>query len=88
MFDEHGARPVRAMTDFGEALIEVRRGTAGNRERALALLNAARGPFEEIGMAGVAATGGGVEAAVGSLSLHPPILRATQRVAPTRAAAW
>ena len=32
--------------------MEVRRGEVGNRERALALLDAARGPFESIGMPG------------------------------------
>jgi hypothetical protein len=30
--------------------MEVRRGGAGDRHRALALLDAARGPFESIGM--------------------------------------
>ena len=32
--------------------MEVRRGRTGDRERALALLDAARGPFESIGMPG------------------------------------
>jgi hypothetical protein len=32
--------------------MEVRRGQAGDRERALALLATARGPFESIGMPG------------------------------------
>jgi hypothetical protein len=32
--------------------MEVRRGEAGHRERALTLLEAARGPFESIGMPG------------------------------------
>ncbi|HME70547.1 MAG TPA: hypothetical protein VKM54_11860 [Myxococcota bacterium] len=48
--EEQGARPLRAITDFDEAWMEVRRGPAGNRERALALLDAACGPFESIGM--------------------------------------
>jgi hypothetical protein len=52
VLDERGARPFRAITDFDVALMEVRRGETGNRERALALLNAARGPCEEIGMPG------------------------------------
>jgi tetratricopeptide (TPR) repeat protein len=52
VLDEQSARPLRAITDFDEAWMEVRRGRAGNRERALALLDAARGPFESIGMPG------------------------------------
>jgi tetratricopeptide (TPR) repeat protein len=52
VLDEQGARPLRAITDFGEAWMEVRRGGAGDRQRALALLDAARGPFESIGMPG------------------------------------
>jgi hypothetical protein len=35
---------------FDEAWREVRRGRDGDRERALALLDAARGPFDSIGM--------------------------------------
>jgi hypothetical protein len=50
--DKQGARPLRTITAFDEAWVEVRRGEAGNRERALALLDAARGPFESIGMPG------------------------------------
>jgi len=52
VLDEQGARPLRAITDFDEAWMELRRGRTGNRDRALALLDAARGPFEEIGMPG------------------------------------
>jgi tetratricopeptide (TPR) repeat protein len=52
VLDEQGARPLRAVTDFDEASMEVRRGGAGDRQRALALLDAARGPFESIGMPG------------------------------------
>jgi len=52
VLDEQGARPLRAVTDFDEAWMEVRRGRAGNRQRALILLDAARGPFESIGMPG------------------------------------
>jgi tetratricopeptide (TPR) repeat protein len=51
VLDEQGARPLRAITDFDEAWMEVRRGGAGDRQ-ALALLDAARGPFESIGMPG------------------------------------
>jgi hypothetical protein len=50
--DEQGARPLRAITDFDEAWMEVRRGRDGDRHRALSLLDAARGPFESIGMPG------------------------------------
>jgi DNA-binding SARP family transcriptional activator/tetratricopeptide (TPR) repeat protein len=52
VLDEQGARPLRAIADFDEAWMEIRRGRVGDRERALALLHAARGPFESIGMPG------------------------------------
>jgi DNA-binding SARP family transcriptional activator len=52
VLDAQGARPLRAITDFEEARMHVRLGADGDRERALALLEAARDPFEEIGMAG------------------------------------
>jgi hypothetical protein len=52
VLEEQGARPLRAITDFEEARMYIRRGAAGDRERALALLDAARGPFESIGMPG------------------------------------
>jgi len=52
VLEEQGARPLRAIVDFDEAWMEVRRGEAGDRKRALALLDAARGPFESIGMPG------------------------------------
>jgi tetratricopeptide (TPR) repeat protein len=52
VLDEQGARPLRAITDFDEAWMEVRRGADGDRQRALTLLDAARGPFESIGMPG------------------------------------
>ncbi|HBZ68240.1 MAG TPA: hypothetical protein DEP35_00155, partial [Deltaproteobacteria bacterium] len=52
VLDEQGARPLRAIVDFDEAWMEVRRGRAADRERALALLDAARGPFNSIGMPG------------------------------------
>ncbi|HTF32108.1 MAG TPA: AAA family ATPase [Myxococcota bacterium] len=52
VLDEQGARPLRAIADFDEAWMEVRRGRDGDRTRALALLDAARGPFESIGMTG------------------------------------
>jgi tetratricopeptide (TPR) repeat protein len=52
VLDEQRARPLRAIVDFDEAWMEVRRGRDGNRPRALALLDAARGPFQSIGMPG------------------------------------
>jgi DNA-binding winged helix-turn-helix (wHTH) protein/tetratricopeptide (TPR) repeat protein len=52
VLDSQGARPLRAVTDFDEAWMEARRGRKADRPRALALLDAARGPFEEIGMPG------------------------------------
>jgi tetratricopeptide (TPR) repeat protein len=52
VLDEQGARPLRAITDFDEAWMEVRRGGDADRRRALTLLDAARGPFERIGMPG------------------------------------
>jgi DNA-binding SARP family transcriptional activator len=52
VLDEQGARPLRAIVDFDEAWMEVRRGVAGDRQHALTLLDAARKPFESIGMPG------------------------------------
>jgi len=52
VLDEQGARPLRAIVDFDEAWMELRRGQDADRERALTLLDAARGPFESIGMPG------------------------------------
>jgi hypothetical protein len=52
VLDEQGARPLRAIIDVDEAWMEVRRGAAGDPARALALLDAARGPLEVIGMPG------------------------------------
>jgi hypothetical protein len=52
VLEEQGARPLRAITDFDEAWMEVRRGEAGDRVRTLRLLAAARGGFQAIGMTG------------------------------------
>jgi tetratricopeptide (TPR) repeat protein len=52
VLDEQGARPLRAITDFDEALMYCRRGAAGDSERALPLLDAALAAFEAIGMPG------------------------------------
>src|SRR5262249_42142175 len=45
VLEEQGARPLRAITDFDEALMFQRRGAPGDRERA-------RAQFEDIGMSG------------------------------------
>jgi len=52
VLDEQGARPLRAIADFDEALMYRRRGAPGDRERALPLLERARRRFEELGMSG------------------------------------
>jgi hypothetical protein len=52
VLDEQGARPLRAITDFDEAPMYVRRGAPGDRERALPLLDAATVEFRTIGMPG------------------------------------
>ncbi len=52
VLDEQDARPLRAITDFEEARMLVRRGAAGARSRALALLDAALPRFREVGMPG------------------------------------
>ncbi len=52
VLDEQGARPLRAVCDFDEAWVELRRGRAGDAARARSLLDAASGPFQAIGMTG------------------------------------
>jgi tetratricopeptide (TPR) repeat protein len=52
VLDEQGARPLRAITDYDEALMYARRNAAGDRERALPLVDAATQQFTEIGMPG------------------------------------
>ncbi len=52
VLDEQQAWPLRALVDFDEAWMEVRRSGAGDRERARGLLDAVRGPFQSIGMPG------------------------------------
>jgi Adenylate and Guanylate cyclase catalytic domain len=51
VLDEQGARPLRALADFDEARMELRRGPAG-AARAGALLAAARTQFEALGIHG------------------------------------
>lgn len=52
VLDEQGARPLRAITDFDEALMYVRRGAPGDKERASPLLDAALQQFRDLGMTG------------------------------------
>ncbi len=52
VLDEQGARPLRAIVDFDEALMYVRRAAPGDTERAAPLLDAAVRQFREIGMTG------------------------------------
>ncbi len=52
VLDEQGARPLRAVVDYDEALMYARRDTAGDKDRARPLLDAARRQFEAIGMTG------------------------------------
>jgi len=52
VLDEQGARPLRAIVDFDEAWMEIRRGPQGDRERARSLLALASEQFRSIGMPG------------------------------------
>jgi len=52
VLDEQGARPLRAIVDFEEALMYVRRDESAHRERAGALIDAALRQFEVLGMIG------------------------------------
>ena len=52
VFEEQGAAPMRALTDFYEARMYVRREAAGDRERAATLLQAALEQFGPLGMTG------------------------------------
>jgi len=52
VLEEQGARPLRAIADYDEALMYARRAADGDRERALPLLDAALAQFREIGMTG------------------------------------
>ncbi len=52
VLEEQGARPLRAITDYDEALMYLRRGDAGDLERARPLLDLALHQFREIGMTG------------------------------------
>jgi hypothetical protein len=50
--DEQQARPLRAICDYDEALMYLRRDGAGDTERAHPLLDAAQPQFELLGMTG------------------------------------
>ena len=52
VLDEQGARPLRAIVDYDEALMHARRDGPGDRERARPLLDAARAQFRALGMPG------------------------------------
>jgi class 3 adenylate cyclase/tetratricopeptide (TPR) repeat protein len=52
VLEEEGARPLRAVVDFEEALALARRRAPGDREQALGLLQAALERFEPLGMTG------------------------------------
>jgi tetratricopeptide (TPR) repeat protein len=52
VLDEQGARPLRAIVDYDEALMYARRGAPGDPERAWPLLDAALRQFRTLGMPG------------------------------------
>ena len=52
VLEEQGTRPLRAITDYDEALMYLRRADAGDLGRAQPLLEAALKQFREIGMTG------------------------------------
>src|SRR5262249_17491848 len=52
VLDEQGARPLRAIVDFDEALMYCRRGARGDMESAPPLLEAALQQFHALGMTG------------------------------------
>jgi DNA-binding NarL/FixJ family response regulator len=52
VLEEQGARPLRAIVDYDEALMYVRRGRRGDRNRAAPLVEAALAQFRQIGMTG------------------------------------
>jgi class 3 adenylate cyclase/tetratricopeptide (TPR) repeat protein len=52
VMDEQGARPLRAITDFDEGLMYLRRDASGDAERARPFLTAAADQFVTLGMTG------------------------------------
>jgi tetratricopeptide (TPR) repeat protein len=80
VLDDQGARPLRAITDYDEALMYARRGKPGDVELAWPLVDAAVEQFEEIGMTGwvhraalLAATLGEHERSAGAEDQHPRV---------------
>ena len=57
VLDEQGARPLRAIVDYDEALMYVRRARRGDRSRASLLLETALSQFRELSMTGWIARG-------------------------------
>jgi hypothetical protein len=52
VLDEQGARPLRAIADYDEALMYLRRGTPGDDRRAQPFMEAARQQFSALDMTG------------------------------------
>jgi tetratricopeptide (TPR) repeat protein len=52
VLDEQGARPLRAIVDYDEALMYARRGAPGDAERARPLVDVALAQFRTLGMPG------------------------------------
>ncbi len=52
VLEEQGARPLRAMADYDEALMYLRRGAPGDADHARPLLEAATKRFRSLGMTG------------------------------------
>ena len=74
VLDEQGARPLRAIVDYDEALMYARRNGEGDHERAQPLLEAALAQFREIGMTGWVTRGEGLQQQIadgGSLPVSP-----------------
>jgi DNA-binding CsgD family transcriptional regulator len=75
VLDEQGARPLRAIVDYDEALMYVRRGRRGDRGRAAPLLEAALSQFRDIEMTGWIRRGEelqrGIEEKSMGVAIHP-----------------
>jgi hypothetical protein len=70
VLEEQGARPLRAIADFDEALMFARRRAAGDEARARPLLDAAIAQFQSIGMTGWLRR---AEVLVDQLKTPPPV---------------
>jgi ATP/maltotriose-dependent transcriptional regulator MalT len=75
VLEEQGARPLRAIVDYDEALMYVRRGRRGDRGRAAPLVEAALSQFRNIGMTGWIRRGEelqrGIEEKSMGVAIHP-----------------